>query len=338
MKKNKILLATVTLLGVFTLAACSSSKDLVSMKGGSITQEDYYNEIKKSTTSEQTLQNLVIYKVAENGYGDKVTDKEVTAQYNATKKSMGSSFDAALKQYGYTKSSLKKQIRQTLAFQEMVKAHIKVSDADLKSAWASYHPEVSAQIITASSKEDADAILKDIKAGGDFTKIAKEKSTDTSTKSDGGKVTFDSTSTSVPTDVQTAAYKLKDGEVSDVVTVSTTDSSTYTTTTSYYIVKMTKNKDKGNSMTPYKKTLKKIVTDTKASDSTFQQEVITKELKKADVEIKDDDLKSVLSSFLSTSSSSSSKTKSSTSSSKKSSTTTTSSSADSSSETSSTSK
>ncbi len=306
MKKKQLILAVAGVLSIMSLAACSSNKALVSLKGGDITQEDYYNEIKATSTNQQAFQQMVIYKVAEEGYGDKVTDKAVNKQYNSAKKQYGDSFTTLLKQYGYTKSSYKDTIRNGLYFEAMLKANLTVSDKELKAAWKEYHPEVSAQIIKADSEDDANAILKEIKAGGDFTKLAKEKSTDTTTNEDGGKVSFDSTDTTIPTEVQTAAFALKDGAVSEVITSTVTDSSTYAQTTSYYIVKMTKNKDKGNSMKPYKKTIKKIVEDSKLSDSTFQTKVIKKELKKADVVINDDDLKDALSTYTDTSSSSTS--------------------------------
>lgn len=60
---------------------------------------------------------------------------------------------------------------------------------------------------------------------------------------------FDSTTTTVPAEVKEAAFKLKDGQVSDVIT--STNASTYTT--EYYVVKMVKNQNKGNDMDKYKK-------------------------------------------------------------------------------------
>lgn len=69
---------------------------------------------------------------------------------------------------------------------------------------------------------------------------------------------FDSTTTTVPAEVKEAAFKLKDGQVSDVIT--STNASTYTT--EYYVVKMVKNQNKGNDMDKYKKELKEIATDT----------------------------------------------------------------------------
>ncbi|MBM7712515.1 peptidylprolyl isomerase [Enterococcus xiangfangensis] len=299
--KKKILLATAGLLSVIVLGACSgsSNQDIATMKGGKITVEDFYTEAKKEQTNQSLVRNMIIYKVFENAYGDKVTDKQVDKEYNKQKKQLGDTFDTQLQSAGYTKKSYKEYLKQSLAFQEGLKAHLKITDKDLKSAWDSFHPEVTARIILASSEDDAKEIKKQLDDKGDFAKIAKEKSQDSTTKKDGGQIKFDSQSTTVPSEVKEAAFKLKNGEVSDVIT--TTDSSTYQT--SYYLVKMEKTSSKGNDMDKYKKELKQIAEDTKMADQTFSSEVISKELKKANVKIKDDAFENILSEFLTTNSS-----------------------------------
>lgn len=301
--KKKLILVAASALSVFTLAACSngssSSSDVIAtMKGGKITVADFYEEAKTQSTSQQIVQNMVIYKVMEENYGDKVTDKEVQKKYDETADQYGDTFEDVLKQSGMTKNSFKAQIKQSLAYQEALKAHVKLTDDDLKTAWESFHPEVEAQIITTTSEDDANAALAAINSGTDFAQVAKDYSTDTATKDDGGTVKFDSTDTTIPADVQTAAFALEDGAVSEIITVQGTYSSTY------YIVKMTKNQAKGNSMDPYKDQLKEIATETKMSDTTFQAEVIKDELTKANVKIKDSAFDSALSQFLTTESSS----------------------------------
>lgn len=194
---------------------------------------------------------------------------------------------------GYTKDSYKQTIKNNLVLQAGIKDHIKLTDEDLKTAWKSFHPEVEAQIIKLGSEDDAKDVKKSADNGDDFTKLAKEKSTDTTTKEDGGKVKFDSQSKTVPTEVQEAAFKLKDGEVSDVITA--TNASTYAT--DYYVVKMVKNQNKGNDMDKYKDEVKQIATDTKLNDQAFQTKVISEELKAANVKVKDDSFKNVLSAF-----------------------------------------
>ena len=303
MKKRFLALAIV--LGTGLLSGCTNAgeKTAVSYKGGTISEQEVMDSLKKMQGADSAVQQLIVYQVFEDKYGDDVSTKEIDSQCNQTKKLLGDSFDSQLKSAGYTEQTFKDSIKQSLAFQEGLKKHIKLTDEDLKTAWESFHPEVEAQIIQVASEDDAKDVKKAADKGDDFSKLAKDKSTDTTTKEDGGKVKFDSTTTTVPAEVKEAAFKLKDGQVSDVIT--STNASTYTT--EYYVVKMVKNQNKGNDMDKYKKELKEIATDTKLSDSTFQNKVIGEVLKDANVKIKDKDFENVLSTFTSDSSTASSK-------------------------------
>ena len=303
MKKRFLALAIV--LGTGLLSGCTNAgeKTAVSYKGGTISEQEVMDSLKKMQGADSAVQQLIVYQVFEDKYGDDVSTKEIDSQYDQTKKQLGDSFDSQLKSAGYTEQTFKDSIKQSLAFQEGLKKHIKLTDEDLKTAWESFHPEVEAQIIQVASEDDAKDVKKAADKGDDFSKLAKDKSTDTTTKEDGGKVKFDSTTTTVPAEVKEAAFKLKDGQVSDVIT--STNASTYNT--EYYVVKMVKNQNKGNDMDKYKKELKEIATDTKLSDSTFQNKVIGEVLKDANVKIKDKDFENVLSTFTSDSSTSSSK-------------------------------
>ncbi|HGF7585663.1 MULTISPECIES: peptidylprolyl isomerase [Enterococcus] len=303
MKKRFLALAIV--LGTGLLSGCTNAgeKTAVSYKGGTISEQEVMDSLKKMQGADSAVQQLIVYQVFEDKYGDDVSTKEIDSQYDQTKKQLGDSFDSQLKSAGYTEQTFKDSIKQSLAFQEGLKKHIKLTDEDLKTAWESFHPEVEAQIIQVASEDDAKDVKKAADKGDDFSKLAKDKSTDTTTKEDGGKVKFDSTTTTVPAEVKEAAFKLKDGQVSDVIT--STNTSTYNT--EYYVVKMVKNQNKGNDMDKYKKELKEIATDTKLSDSTFQNKVIGEVLKDANVKIKDKDFENVLSTFTSDSSTANSK-------------------------------
>jgi foldase protein PrsA len=163
--KKKILLATAGLLSVIVLGACSggSSQDIATMKGGKITVEDFYNEAKKEQSNQSLVRNMIIYKVFENAYGDKVSDKQIDKEYDKQEKQLGDSFESQLKSAGYTKKSYKDYLKQSLAFQEGLKAHVKITDKDTKAAWDSFHPEVTARIILASSEDEAKEIKKTIR-------------------------------------------------------------------------------------------------------------------------------------------------------------------------------
>lgn len=304
--KKKLILAATGLITMVTLAACSSgTQDIASMKGATITVEDFYKQVRGSQESQNTVRNMIVYKVFEDKYGKDITDKEVQKKYDETKKAaeaQGTKLEDYLKQQGLTETDFKKQLRQNLAFEAGLRANIKITDADMKAAWEAFHPEVSAQIITVATEDEAKAIKKELADGGDFTKIAKEKSTDAS-KEDGGKVKFDSQSQTIPAAALEAAFKLKDGEISEPIQA--TDSTGYQSV--FYIIKMTTNKGKGNDMKPYEKEIKKIAEEAKLADQTFVTKVVSDALKAANVKIKDDAFKEVLTPYLQTEDSSKAK-------------------------------
>lgn len=301
--KKKIITAAISAVTLLSLAACSSSATddkIATMKGSTITVSDFYDKVKTSDESKQSVAQMIIYKVFTEAYGDKVTEKEINKEFNASKKSLGDNFAAALKSSNMTEKSYKELIKQNLAFQKGMEAHVDLTDKDIKTAWDNFHPEVEVQLMTAASEDDAKALLKEVKKDdADFAKIAKEndKNTDTTYKEDGGTAKFDSQSSNLSAAVQQAIYKLKDGEISDVITDTTYDSS-YQMVTTYYVVKMVKNTPKGNDMDKYKDELKEIATATYTQDSTFQNKVIGEELKKANVKIKDDTFADVLSTYI----------------------------------------
>lgn len=316
--KKKLLLCAASAVLMFTISGCSSSEEIATMKGGSITVNDYFNDVKSQSTTQQTVQSLIIYKVFDEKYGKDVSDKDIQKKYDESKKTYddaGQDFKEALEQAGLTEKTYKEKLKSQLSYEAGLKAHLDITDADLKTAWESFHPEVEAQIIQVSTEEEAKEIKKQLTDGKDFAELAKDKSTDTATKEDGGKIKFDSTSTTIPDQVKTDAFKLKDGAVSDPI--ETTNSSTYQT--SYYIVKMIKNKEKGNDMEPYKKEVEEIAENNQLTSSEFATKVISEELKEANVKIKDSAFSDVLAGYLETTSSTDSSAKDSSSSEKNSS-------------------
>ncbi|MCD5001315.1 peptidyl-prolyl cis-trans isomerase [Enterococcus saccharolyticus] len=290
--KKKILLAVLGAVSVVSLAACSgnSNTEIATMKGGKVTVSEFYDKAKTDQNSQQMVFNMILSEVFMNKYGEKVTDKMVDEQL---KIAFGDNVDEQLKAANMTRKEVEQTIKENLALQEGLKAHVKLTDEDLKTAWDSFHPEVETQMIAVTSEDDAKAIQKDAsKKDADFGKIAAEKSILPS-KEDKGKVKFDSTTaaTEVPEEVKQAAWGLKDGEVSDVIPVNSAYGS------SFYIVKMVKTQAKGNDMDKYKDKVKEIATDAKLADQAFTQKAIGEELIDANVKIKDEAFSNILSSF-----------------------------------------
>lgn len=118
---KKWILGVVGLFVAVTLAGCSSST-VANMKGAKVTKDEYYDAMKKTTTGQATLRNMIVLKALEQQYPNKVSDKKVNSQFNTLKKQYGSSFDTTLEQNGYTESSFKDQIRTTLYSEVALKA------------------------------------------------------------------------------------------------------------------------------------------------------------------------------------------------------------------------
>lgn len=292
--------AVLAALGVaLSMAACSngSSSTVASYKGGKITQQQYYDEMKKSQSGQSTLANMIIYRALNEQYGSKVSSSEVNKQYNNYKKQYGSQFSAVLQQNGMTPSSFKQNLKTNLLSEAALKDIKKVTKAQEKKAWKTYQPKVTVQHILVSKKSTAQKIIKELKAGKSFASLAKKYSLDTATKNNAGKLpAFDSTDTTLDPSFKTAAFKLKTGEVTSTPVKSQSG---------YHVIKMIKHPSKGT-FAEHKKTIDNLIYASMAQDQTIMREVIATVLKRANVSIKDNDLKNVLSSYVSTTSSSSS--------------------------------
>jgi len=298
---KKWFIALAGLLLTVTLAGCGS-QTVATTNGGKITESAYYSSLKGTSSGKQVLQQMILNKVLEKQYGDKVSKSAVTKQFDKYKSQYGSSFSSVLSQSGMTQSSLKTEIRSNLLLKEAVKDNVTVTDAQLKKQFKSYEPEVSVAHILVSKKSTAQTIIKDLKSTkssdmtSEFTKLAKKYSTDTATKNKGGKLSsFDSTDTSLDSTFKKAAFKLKTGEYT---------ATPVKTQYGYHVILMLKNPGKGT-INEHKAELKKQIIDNDMNDSTVLHNVVAKVLKKGNVSIKDNDLKNILSDYLSSSSSSS---------------------------------
>ena len=298
--KKKFVAGAVTLLSVVTLAACAKSgsdKDIVTMKGDTITVGDFYDEIKHNQGAQQYLFQMTINKVFEKEYGSKVSDKDVEKKVDEQKKQLGEAFNSYLTQQGLTEETNKQQIRSNLLLEYAVDQAIskELTDEAYKKAFESYTPEITANVIKVDSEEKANEVLASVKAeGADFAQIAKENSTDASTKEKGGEIKFDSGTTTVPTRVKEAASKLDVNGISDVVI----DPASQKSAGAYYIVKVTKKEEKGSDWKKYEKRLKEILTAERKNDANFIRSIIAKAMTNANIKVKDDAFKATFNQYM----------------------------------------
>ena len=319
MKAKTMLMGAVTLLTVTSLAACASNNeisspnkdmdkqltakslkgnDIVTYKGGSITIREFYETVKSNQQAQNVLLQMLINDTTEKEYGSKVTDKDIQEAYDETKNQYGEeAFKQQLAQAGLTEDEFKQQIRTTKLVEYAVKAQAEkeLTDEELKKAYDNYKPEATAQIIVMSDKSKAEEVLSKAKEGSDFTQLAKDNTLDTKAKESGGKVTFDSTSTDVPSDVQNAIYALNNGQVGAQL-VSITN---YQTNTSlYYIVKLDKKAEKSKDMNDYKDILTKSIIKAKQSDTQYVAKVVGNLFKEYNVKVKDDSFQQTINKYV----------------------------------------
>lgn len=286
--------AVIAVAGIaLSTAACSNGgKTVASYKGGKITQQEYYDDMKRSQAGKTALANMIINRVLEQQYGNKVSKKQVDKQYNNYKKQYGSQFDAVLQQNGMTAASFKQNLKTNLLSEAALKDIKKISKSQEEKAWKAYQPKVTVQHILVSKKSKAEEITKELKNGKSFKSLVKKYSLDTGTKNNEGKLpAFDSTDTSLDPAFKNAAFKLKTGE---------TTKSPVKSQSGYHVIRMIKHPAKG-SFASHKKEIDDQIYQSMSQNQQTMHDVLAKVIKKAGVNIKDNDLKDVLAAYVSNS-------------------------------------
>ena len=271
MKKAMLALAATS---VIALSACgtSSSDKIVTSKAGDITKEEFYEQM-KTQAGKQVLNNMVMEKVLIKNY--KVEDKDVDKKFDEMKKQYGDQFDTLLKQQGIKEETIKTGVRAQLAQEKAIEKTI--TDKELKE---NYKPEIKASHILVKDEATAKKVKEELGQGKSFEELAKQYSEDTGSKEKGGDLGY-FTAGKMVKEFEDAAYKLKKDEVSEPVK----------SQFGYHIIKVTDIKEPEKSFEQSKADIKKEIVQKKAQDGAFMNDLMMKEIKKADVKVDDKDLK-----------------------------------------------
>ncbi|MBK5347214.1 peptidylprolyl isomerase PrsA [Bacillus sp. TH22] len=272
MKKAMLALAATSVIALSACGTPSSSDKIVTSKAGDITKEEFYNQM-KTQAGKQVLNNMVMEKVLIKNY--KVDEKEVDKKFDEMKKQVGDQFDTLMKQQGLKEETVKNGVRASLAQEQAIEKTI--TDKELKD---NYKPQVKASHILVKDEATAKKVKEELGQGKSFEELAKQYSEDTASKEKGGDLGFFEHGKMVK-EFEDAAYKLKKDEVSEPVK----------TQFGYHIIKVTDIKEPEKSFEQSKADLKKELVAKKAQDGEFMNDLMMKEIKKADVKVDDKDLK-----------------------------------------------
>lgn len=281
---KKWILSLSVAAGVIGLSACSSdngdsSELVVESKAGNITKEELYESM-KDKYGEQALQELLYQKVLSKKY--KVTDKELDAKIADLKKELGDNFDLVLQQNQIKdEKELRKILKDQLLMEKAALKDVKVSEEEVKKSYETYKPEIKASHILVKDEKTANEVKKKLDGGSKFEDVAKEYSEDPGSAAKGGDLGFFGPGKMDPA-FEKAAYELEVNKISEPVK----------SQFGFHIIKVTEKKEKES----YDKMKDELEYDLKLAqlDSAKIQETLQKELKEADVKVKDKDLKGAL--------------------------------------------
>lgn len=273
--RGKHIFIITALLSILMLSACGQKNDsdtVATATDSTITKSDFEKQL-KDRYGKDMLYEMMAQDVITKKY--KVSDDDVDKELQKAKNQYGDQFKNVLKNNGLKdEADFKNQIKFKLAMNEAIKKSI--TEKDVKDH---YKPEIKASHILVSDENEAKEIKKKLDAGASFEELAKQESQDLLSKEKGGDLGYFNSGRMAP-EFETAAYKLKVGQISNPVT----------SPNGYHIIKLTDKKE----LKPYdevKYSIRKNLEEERISDPIFGKKLLQNELKKANIKINDSELK-----------------------------------------------
>ncbi len=208
----------------FSLAACSNGGggNVASVNGQGISRADLDRKLESSPAAKQALTQMVQQALLDQYARDKhvdVSQAEIDKrEADLRAKYPPGQFEQIVKQQGYTEQDVQNILKGQIVLEKAVGPQIHVSESDIKAYFDKNHavfdkPEqVRARHILVTNEATARQVLAKLKAGGSWDALAKQYSTDPSTKDKGGELGFFGKGQMVP-QFQDAAFNAKVGQI-----------------------------------------------------------------------------------------------------------------------------
>jgi foldase protein PrsA len=212
-----------------SLAACANSSggggNIASVNGQAITRADFDKKLESSPAARQALNQMVQQDLIDQYARDKkvdVSDAEIDKKLTETKARFpAGQFEQILKQQGLSEADVRQILKQQIVLEKAVGSQVKVSDADIKAYFDKNHqlfdkPEqVKARHVLVADAKTAQTVLAKLKADpsdANWATVAKQYSTDPSSKDKGGDLGYIGRGQMVPA-FQDAAFSAKVGQI-----------------------------------------------------------------------------------------------------------------------------
>jgi foldase protein PrsA len=199
-------LRTVAALGTaalcVSLAACNNGGggNIAAVNGQNISRADFDHKLESSPAAKQVLGQMVQQQLIDQYARDKkvdVTQAEIDKKETETKARMQpGQFEQILKQQSLTEQDVQNILKQQLVLEKAVAPQVHVADSDIKAYFDKNRTlfdkpaQVRARHILVADAAKAKEVLAKLKAGGSWDALAKQYSTDPSSKDKGGELGF----------------------------------------------------------------------------------------------------------------------------------------------------
>lgn len=289
---NKLIVpvtASALLLGACgSNATDSESNTLISSKAGDVKVKDVMNKIGDEQIASTSF-SIALNKILADKYKDRVDTKDIDDEIKKEQKQYGGKdqFESMLKQQGMSLDDYKEQKKLAAYQKQLLADKVKVSDKELKEN-TKKASHILIKVKSSSSdkeglsdkkaKEKAEKIQKEVEKNPDkFGEIAKKESMDSSSAKKDGSLGYVVKGQMV-SKFEKALFKLKEGQVSDVVK----------TDYGYHVIKADKESDFDKQKSKLKAKLieQKVQKDPKILTNAYKDL-----LKEYDVDYKDSDIK-----------------------------------------------
>ena len=291
----------------------NGEQKVASLDKGGISADSLYEAL-KSKYGAQMFIDLLDTEILNNKYKEDDDEKEyINSQINDIKSSAkenNASYSDLLAYYGFeNESQLKDYLRLTHRREKAVNEEIgkdlkdkEINDyyekevyGDIKLKHILISPDTSDDMSTEDktkaqneAKKEAEDLIKKIKDGEDFSKLAEKYSDDTATAKKGGDLGWVSTGDMVE-EFDAAAFKLEKGKYT---------TSPIKTTYGYHIIYKLDEKEKPKLKDVKNTIIEKLVKEKLSKDATLSQETLEKIRKDAGLKFEDDDLKKAYYNYL----------------------------------------